>query len=470
MSKKSFVILFVLSMAMSLSAQTVVGSAKDFIAALSNLQPGDELVLKDGSYDISGVKITKSGEENNPIVIRAEHTGKVVFIGKSNITLSRTKYITLQGFEFASDALTAIKTESAQHCRITECVFHMKEPLDDTKYPWIRVGAFYADTVNQSFYNRIDHNVFENKTHTGNFITLEGIKGCQTQHDLIDNNTFRSITPRSENEKEAIRIGDSDVCMSDGFTVVENNVFEDCDGDPEIVSVKSCRDTIRNNIFRRCCGTLSLRQGVYSYVEGNQFYGEGKTALSFDGLSTIGCGGIRAYSLGHKIVNNFMEGLTGNKFDAAFVLTNGDKTNTESNFASSPSAHFIPENILFAHNTIKNCKSNIEVGYKYTKNPKNDTIVYNTIIGSTPFMIVYNNGKDSVSYYSEKVGGSASSFVIHDNVLQATTDEIRTVTHNNSNSNRNDSIFNLSGQKITDLKNSSDGVYIVNRRIKIIKH
>ena len=83
-------------------------------------------------------------------------------------------------------------------------------------------------------------------------------------------------------------------------------------------------------------------------------------------------------------------------------------------------------------------------------------------------MIVYNNGKDSVSYYSEKVGGAASSFVIHDNVLQGTTDEIRTVTHNNSN--RNDSIFNLSGQKITDLKNLSDGVYIVNRRIKIIKH
>ncbi|MEO0875758.1 MAG: chondroitinase-B domain-containing protein, partial [Bacteroidota bacterium] len=49
--------------------------------------------------------------------------------------------------------------------------------------------------------------------------------------------------------------------LSSGYTIVEHNLFEDCDGDPEIVSVKSCDNIIRHNTFLASYGTLSLRHG-----------------------------------------------------------------------------------------------------------------------------------------------------------------------------------------------------------------
>ena len=50
---------------------------------------------------------------------------------------------------------------------------------------------------------------------------------------------FRDAGPRARNEMEAVRIGWSGISQSSGFTVVEHNVFENVDGDPEIVSVKA---------------------------------------------------------------------------------------------------------------------------------------------------------------------------------------------------------------------------------------
>jgi hypothetical protein len=41
-------------------------------------------------------------------------------------------------------------------------------------------------------------------------------------------------------------------------------------------------------------------------VEGNYFFGEGKTVES-DGQK-LGCGGVRVYGIGHVVVNNYFEG------------------------------------------------------------------------------------------------------------------------------------------------------------------
>ena len=222
------------------------------------------------------------------------------------------------------------------------------------------------------------------------WVIIDGSHGTMpaiSQYDRIDHNIFRNNTPRVTNEKETIRLGVSDLSHKDAFTIVENNLFEDCDGDPEIVSVKSNCDTVRNNTFRRCLGTISLRQGNNSVVSGNFVFGQEKTAI-FDG-GTIGCGGVRVYGLNHKIYNNYFEGLTGSKWDAACTLTNGDVTNA----STSLSSHFIPENIVFSNNTFVNNVSNIEIGFnnngEYGKAPINCIITNNIIQASVNPLVKY---------------------------------------------------------------------------------
>ena len=90
---------------------------------------------------------------------------------------------------------------------------------------------------------------------------------------------------------EAIRIGWSALSLTNGYTVLEYNLFEECDGDPEIVSVKSCKDTVRYNTFRRCQGTGTLRHGDGSVLHDDFFRGEGK----------YGTGGDRSYARKHQM-------------------------------------------------------------------------------------------------------------------------------------------------------------------------
>jgi poly(beta-D-mannuronate) lyase len=49
--------------------------------------------------------------------------------------------------------------------------------------------------------------------------------------------------------------------MSNSRTVVEHNLFQECNGEIEIVSSKSCENTYRYNTFLNCEGAVTLRHG-----------------------------------------------------------------------------------------------------------------------------------------------------------------------------------------------------------------
>ena len=72
-------------------------------------------------------------------------------------------------------------------------------------------------------------------------------------------------------------------------------------------------------------------------------------------------------------------------------ITNGDVTNTSTSYSS----HYLPENVLVAHNTLVDCASDIEIGFdnnsKYGKAPKNCRIEHN---------IIYNPGHTLIKSYS----------------------------------------------------------------------
>lgn len=327
----------------------------------------------------------------NPIIIKAETVGGVTLTGESHFTFKKSAYITLEGFVFdCSDTGTLVKLEGCNNIRITRNVFEQAQ-TDSAK--WVYIGGVWDDTdypfINPSHHNRIDHNTFQNKTLPGHYITVDGNTdedtdvAYQSQYDRIDHNHFKNNSPRATNEQESIRIGWSEMSQSSGYTTVEFNLFEDCDGDPEIVSVKSCDNTIRHNTFKNSYGTLSLRHGNRNRVEGNYFFGNGKAqGVSPDGADLY-TGGIRIYGTDHVIINNYFEGLNGTRWDAPITLTLGDAIDGQS---TSWSKHFRAERVLIAYNTLVNNDHGIEIGYdnndSYGKDLADITIANNLITGS----------------------------------------------------------------------------------------
>ncbi len=367
------------------SVTRTVSTVTQFKNALNAMNPGDTILVLDGTYNMGGVKITRGGNALKPILVKSQNLHGAKISGATTFTLSYQSYVTYEGFDFDVDPVSTIfKMEGCSYVRITRNKFSMKKLSDTQSSKWITIGDIWENPVCNSHHNRIDHNLFDGKYDSGAWLVIDGSHGEVpdiSKYDRIDHNIFRNNTPRVANEKETIRIGVSDLSMKHSYALVENNLFEDCDGDPEIVSVKSCSNIIRNNTFRRCLGTLSLRHGHTSVVEGNFFFGDGKTA-QYSG-SEIGCGGIRVYGMNHQIYNNYFEGLAGSKWDAAITITNGDVTNSSSSLTS----HFLPENVVFANNTLINNTSNIEIGFdnngNYGRAPKNCRLINNLIVSST---------------------------------------------------------------------------------------
>jgi poly(beta-D-mannuronate) lyase len=359
-----------------------VTNVAEFKAALLAMNPGDIILVENGTYDLSSVTINRSACPNRPIIIKAKDQGQVILNGATALVLDGLQYVTLEGFSFRSANVgTGIKMLNCSRVRITRNSFSLDETLINS-CNWLYIGdTFGSTTPLKSGNNRIDYNLFEGKTKSGKFILLDGNINQQTQHDTISYNVFKNNGPREENEKETIRIGVSTLSQSNGYTVVEYNLFEDCDGDPEIVSVKSCSNIVRYNTFRRSLGTVCLRQGNNSIVEGNYFFGEGKTASYTNengNTSIIGAGGVRVYGKNHKIYNNYFSGLTGSIFDAAVTITNGDAFNVAN--PTDLAKHYVPEDVVVAFNTFVKNKSNIEIGYKYDKAPVNCLVANNVVL------------------------------------------------------------------------------------------
>lgn len=385
--------LFLSFFSLHLFGQTYYNDGEDLQDAVNASTNGGTFIVTDGTYNDFEASFEIMASESNPIIIEAETVGGVILTGESHFVFKKSAYITLRGFVIDGQGEeTLVKLEGCHHMRISRNVFEL-ETQESIK--WVFVGGVWNDNTlpfqYPSHHNRIDHNIFQNKATPGHYITIDGSfedSGSdevyyQSQYDRIDHNYFRNNSPRATNEQESIRIGWSEMSQSSGYTTVEHNLFEDCDGDPEIVSVKSCDNIIRHNTFSASYGTLSLRHGNRNRIEGNYFFGNGKPIGTSPAGSTIYTGGIRIYGTDHLIINNYMEGLNGTIWDAPIALTQGDAIDGQS---SSLSKHFRAERVIIAYNTLVNNSHGIEIGYdnndNYNKDLKDIIIANNLITGS----------------------------------------------------------------------------------------
>jgi hypothetical protein len=142
--------------------------------------------------------------------------------------------------------------DGCSYVRVTRNKFLLRETGTATVH-WIALGGA------ESHHNRIDHKLFVGKRNSGSFIATGGSRAPEftsSQYDLIDHNHFRDRPPNDGNGYESVRLGMSTLAHSSGYTILEFNLFERCNGEGEIVSVKASDLTIRHNTFLECYGML----------------------------------------------------------------------------------------------------------------------------------------------------------------------------------------------------------------------
>ena len=337
-----------------------VANAAGLADALETISGGTTVVLADGTYDgdftVRGVTATPEA----PVVVRAANPGRAVVGSGSTIVVKGSAHVVVADLTFTSGASTLLKLESSNNVRVTHNTFDRGGPGEDSS-KWLYIGG--AD----SHHNRVDHNTFQNKTDPGNYLTLDGSETQVSQHDRIDHNRFLKLGPRAENEKEAVRLGWSDISMSSGFTVFEYNLLEECDGDPEVVSVKASDMTVRNNTVRRSQGVLSLRHGDRNSLYGNVILGEGRP----------GTGGIRMYGADNRVFNNYVAGTTGTGYDSAISIDGGDARP-----GGGLNKHHRVDNAIVVFNTLVDNATGIVIGGNYPEPPVNLVVENNLLADS----------------------------------------------------------------------------------------
>jgi len=271
------------------------------------LEPGDSLILGSGYWPDVQLVLRNEGTREAPITIRAETPGSAVLSGATHIAIGGS-HIVVEGFHFKNaypptfaiagsaesdgpDALIDFRAgpeEYARDSRITNCYFEACNPADDRRYHWVRLLGLR---------NRVDHCRFEGQAHEG--VTVQVRLDIPDAAHRIDHNYFFDRKPGDGNGFETIQIGQSWASMESGKCIVENNIFESCDGETEIISSKTCDNIIRGNLFLRSAGTLTIRHGNRTTAEGNVFIGDGKP----------NAGGIRVIGEDHRILGNYFYGI-----------------------------------------------------------------------------------------------------------------------------------------------------------------
>ncbi|MBT8074378.1 MAG: DUF4957 domain-containing protein [Xanthomonadales bacterium] len=309
----SLLILVSLAGTSAFAATTLVSSQSEYNDAVKDLEPGDTIVLANGEWKNFEILFSGTGLEDKPITLNAEENGKVFITGVSNLRIAG-EYLVVSGLVFKDGYTPTSEVVSFRHnkknlannSRITEIV------IDGFNNPERTESDYWVSMYGKN--NRFDHNYLAGKNNNGVTMAVRlNSEASQENHHRIDHNYFGHRPILGSNGGETLRIGTSHYSMSNSFTVVEDNYFDRCDGEVEIISNKSGNNIIRGNVFFESRGTLTLRHGNDNLVENNVFFGNGVDHT----------GGIRVINKRQTIRNNYMEGLTGTRFGSAFVIMNG---------------------------------------------------------------------------------------------------------------------------------------------------
>ncbi len=290
----------------------MVSDPQEYNEVLKSAKPGDVIKLANGTWEDFEILFEGKGKKDKPITLTAETKGQVILSGQSNLRLSG-EYLEVSGLVFkdgytpTSEVIAFRNSKKlANNSRVTEVV------IDNYNNPERYETDFWVMMYGKN--NRFDHNHLVGKRNKGVTMAVRmNSEESQENYHRIDHNYFGPRPILGSNGGETLRIGTSHHSRKDSYTTVENNYFDRADGELEIISSKSGRNKILNNTFFESRGTLTMRHGNNTLVEGNVFFGN----------DVDHTGGVRVINAGQTVRNNYMEGLKGTRFGGAFVVMNG---------------------------------------------------------------------------------------------------------------------------------------------------
>ncbi len=349
---------------------------------------GDEIIVS-GDGEIS----LKNYNFDSQVLIRAASIGGTTLI---NATVSNSNNITLQGFVFGpNDESTLVKIVNSTNIKILRNLFDHKD-ITESQSSIVMTQA--------SQYIEIGYNEFRDKNLsdrgekiTGSYIKTQYDAPLMTTDVHIHHNHFDNIapylvggTPAGDSDREVIAMGIADSQDVVTNNIVEYNLFENCDGENEIVTVKTSNNIFRYNTFKNSMGSLSFRLGSNNEAYGNYFYGTGTGESVTD--ENYQTGGVRVYGEGHKVYNNYMENLTGVSWRRPILIDSGDTSDSTGN-----DSHETSTNVEVYDNTIVDSfGGGIHIGGDvYSNVPTNITITNNTVVSNEG--ILFNNVSDRSS-------------------------------------------------------------------------
>ncbi len=317
-------------------APIVVRNQDEYRKAAADLKPGDKVILANGEWRNFEIVFSGRGTPDNPVSLSAETPGKVIVTGLSSLRISGA-HVLVSGLVFRDGhsptgeviSFRTAKGDLATDSRITGIVIDRFNRPDrqQTDY-WVGLHGTR---------NRFDHSSLIGKTNAG--VTLAVVldeEGSRENGHRIDHNYFGPRPVFGSNGGETIRVGTSHYSMYDSKSVIESNVFDRCDGEVEIVSIKSGGNIVRGNLFLESRGALTLRHGDGNLVERNVFLGR----------NVEHTGGIRIINRNQVVRGNYLEGMaSADGFTSALTLMNG--------VPNSPVHRYVQvQNALIENNTI----------------------------------------------------------------------------------------------------------------------
>jgi poly(beta-D-mannuronate) lyase len=329
---------FLLLSLLSYSNIIPVKNIEELNNANKNAKPGDIIILQNGEWKNVTINLDCIGSKEKLVVIKAQTPGKVLITGNSKLKIGG-QYIIVDGLYFVNgyagkDAVITFRTDNthlANNCRVTNTVindFNNPKRMDENN--WV---TFYGKN------NQLDHCSFIDKKNMGVLLAviLDDERSRENFHS-IDHNYFGRRLPLASNGGEMIRVGLSQHCQFNSNTLIHNNFFDECDGEAEIISIKSCANEVRGNVFKECQGSVVLRHGNYNIVSDNFFLGNDKE----------GSGGVRVINKGQQVSNNIFYKCRGVDFRSPLVIMNGVPN-------SPPTRYVQVTNAEIVNNTFYEC-------------------------------------------------------------------------------------------------------------------